>query len=467
MRKIIVAKFGGTSVKTASAINQVKHIITDYITPSIQDREAKSFIAVSAVGGITNKLVEFCNSLHAANIQNCKKILTEIIDIHINLAKDLNILNLVKDKIEQRLFAYQNYTQTDITPVTHDEILSAGEDLSSLIITCFLQNSGLSVAYLDARKYLFTDSNFGKAKPHLAAIKLALSNELPNLTSKFIITQGFIGIDENGRTTTLGRGGSDYSAALIAEAVSANELLIYTDVPGVYTMDPNIVKSAKPIDSIGFQEMAEMANFGAKILHPFTLDPCVRSKIPVRILSTFEPEKPGTKVLLDQPILDNSEPKIHAVTMRKNQILVTIRSLKMLNTYGFLANIFDILARYKVSVDLITTSEVSIALTVDSTMFGSHGMNPFVQNKELLSELNEVAEVIVGEGLTLIALVGTGLTLTGSIQKMLGRLQDRFVRLICYGASSSSVGILVHEHEATEIAVTLHKELLEEEQKLC
>jgi aspartate kinase len=170
----------------------------------------------------------------------------------------------------------------------------------------------------------------------------------------------------------------------------AEKLYIYTDVDGVYTIDPNIVPTAQKIDKISFQEMAEMANFGAKILHPSTLEPCLRSSIPVKILSTFKPDGKGTDIVFDKQ--DESETLIKAVTIRRKQILVTLKSINMVNAYGFLANIFNILAKYKISVDLITTSEINIALTIDGNMLGSQEINPFIENKELL--LQEAHEAI-------------------------------------------------------------------------
>ncbi len=437
----IVAKFGGTSVKTAKSIKNVAKIVA--ANPEIK------IVVVSAVGGITNLLVDFCN--HG---KERPAITQKILDIHYNLTKELNLdINEEIESLMMRIIKIKDYDT--LKPKEIDYILSLGEDLSSLIISKYLNLNGIKARYLDARKFLITDHNYGKAIPDLNRIKqFSFGNELS-------VTQGFIGATLEGDTTTLGRGGSDYSAALAAEAINAKELLIYTDVPGVYTMDPNVISTAQPIAKLGFQEMAEMANFGAKILHPATLEPCIRAKIPIRILSTFEPEKPGTIINTDEKA-EFYDYCIRAITMRKKQVLVNIKSIKMLNACGFLASIFETLARHKISIDLITTSEVSVALTVDYNNLGAHNSNPFIQDQTLLTDLKEFAEITVEEDLTLVAVIGYGLNLPGIIQKILDAITSFKIRLVCYGASNSNIGILVPDDHATDIVKILHRTLLEE-----
>ncbi len=434
----VVAKFGGTSVKTPAAIRKVAEIITS-------DANIRT-VVVSAVGGVTNLLVEFCKADKIARTSLKDRLLS----IHLNLIAELELE--LEEEINGTLGQLNEIQVVDAKSI--DRIVSIGEDLSSLIVTAYLQKQGVDGMHLDARLFMLTDEHYGKATPQLDQIKAY------SFPQRLFITQGFIGSTAYGDTTTLGRGGSDYSAALIAEAMDADELLIYTDVPGVYTSDPNRIHNAQLIPELTFQEMAEMANFGAKVLHPATLEPCVRAKIPIRILSTFDHGKPGTLVRVEDSNLAN-DVCIRAITMRTNQILITIKSLKMLNVYGFLSNIFDILAYYKISVDLITTSEVSVALTIDNANIGSHNINPFMENKSLLSELKKFAEIVIEEDLTLIAIVGYGLTVPGFIQKILEIIKPYKIRLVCYGASNSSIGILVPKISADEVANLLHKELLE------
>lgn len=434
----IVAKFGGTSVKTASSIRRVANII--------KANNVLKIIVVSAAEGVTNLLVKLC---HAPKDERAE-IIAQLHSIHLNLAHELDLS--IDAHIEKKIAILDGADASN--PEKMDIILALGEDLSSLILHSFLKQQGVSVTHVDIRNYLITDDHFGKAAPDLATIK-TLAESWPD---GLCITQGFIGSTKNCQTTTLGRGGSDYSAALMAEAINANELLIYTDVTGVYTMDPNIEPSAHLITELSFQEMAEIANFGAKILHPSTLEPCFRAKIPVRILSSFEPEKTGTSIGVFDKI--NLTPRIRAITMRKNQILVTIKSINMLNNYGFLASIFNILAKYRISVDLITTSEISIALTVDEASLNSHEINPFTHNQGLIDELSQIAEMTVENDLTLLAVIGSGLTVQGITQKTLHLLAAYTLRLICYGASASNIGILVPKEEAAQMARILHQELL-------
>lgn len=439
----IVVKFGGTSVKTESAIISAYNIIA-----KANSKSNICAIIVSAVGGATNLLLEFC----AVDPSGRKALADQFLKIHLDLASalDLHIGHIIQDKI-QRLYVGD---LPDFHEEQIDHIVSLGEDLSSFIIYEFLKFKGLEIEHIDARQFMGTDDRFGRAEPDIKAIKTKLTRLVSAKGNKMFITQGFLGSTTDGKTTTLGRGGSDYSAALVAEALDANELFIYTDVPGVYTIDPHITKEAKVIEELSFAEMAEMANLGAKVLHPQTIEPCLRSNIPINILSTFEPEKGGTRISeLDSAF---KTARVHAITMRQLQILVTIKSLKMINAYGFLAKIFAILSKYKVSVDLITTSEVSVALTIDGNVFTS---NPF-HNKELIHELHKFSDVTIEKSLTLIAVIGAGLTTAGLVQSLLGQIEHKFLRLICYGASSSNIGILVPCEDAASIAITLHQKLL-------
>ena len=272
------------------------------------------------------------------------------------------------------------------------------------------------------------------------------------------MTQGFIGSDSHGQTTTLGRGGSDYSAALFAEALGAHELEIWTDVPGVLTMDPRVVPTARIIPEISFSEAAEMANFGAKVLHPATLWPAVRASIPVFVGSTFQPEKGGTRIL---PTRSGTAPLIRAIAVRNKQTLITVSSLRMLNTHGFLAKMFEILARHQMSVDLVTTSEVSVALTVDETSLGSAGKRVH-ENTAMLDELRTIADVKIEEDLSLIAIIGNSLNQSAGVAaKVFQSISEFNIRLVCHGASEHNVCLLVSSKEANEVAKRLHHVCIE------
>lgn len=438
-----IAKFGGSSVKTAKAIRQVAAILKDLSNLRL--------VVVSAIGGVTNLLVEFCSTSPSKR----EDIAMQILAIHTALASELELF--LSNEINSKLIKLRELEVTEFTKAQIDNILALGEDLSCLIVHAFLERQGLNINKIDARDYIITDDHFGRAVPDIKVIE----ERAHLLPQGLCIMQGFIGSTKDGCTTTLGRGGSDYTAALMAEALQASEVLIYTDVPGVYTMDPNLISSVKIIEELSFHEMEEMANFGAKILCPATIEPCMRAQISIRILSTFDLTKPGTRVSALKANAAFSQ--IRAVTMRENQILVTVKRLKSVNPCGFLANIFSVLASHKISIDLITTSEVTTALTVDGTNLGSHGINPFIGNTELLRELRQFADILVETNITLVAVIGHGLMMPTMFQNVLGVIQEIPIRMVCYGASSSSICLLVKQDEAIKMAKKLHSILVERE----
>ena len=447
-RKQVVAKFGGTSVGSAEAIKQVCHILT---------RDDTARLAVlSAVGGVTNKLVTF-----GREVAQRPALLEEICEQHLRIAQELVIEDIVAQDLQTLFLELEAYVSQTLTPAAFDTVLSLGERLSTTLVYHFLKVHGHPVVLWDARHFIMTDHHFGKAMPLVHEIKPRVEKALSQLKGhEIIVTQGFIGATLEGQTTTVGRGGSDYTAALFSEALGAEELYVYTDVRGVYTMDPNRVREARFISHLGFQEMAELANFGAKILHPATLAPCVRASIPVVIASTFEPDGGHTLITADSPQpLDRPVP-VQAIALRKDQTLLTIKSLHMLNAHGFLANIFMVLSSYKISVDVITTSEVSVALTVDGSQ-KAHG-TPLLTDPELLSQLQAFAEVSIEEGLTLVTLVGPHLSQhPGAVQEIVASMRDVPLRLICQGASSSNVSFLMPAGIANEVAVSLHQKFIE------
>ncbi len=448
MTRKTVAKFGGSSVETADAMQQVAAVV--------ESNRDIGVVVLSAVGGITNRLVAFCQAPHDQR----GEMINEIEAIHLAIATALALPEKVAQAIHQQVGKLTEIDGENLSNEVFDEVLALGEQLSTRLVASLLEARGAQVLLLDVRKVMITDDHFGKAVPDLAVIKQRCNEFIASVDdTTIVVTQGFIGATADGRTTTLGRGGSDFTAALLAEALACDQLAIYTDVSGVYTMDPNIVTNAHPIAQISFQEMAEMANFGAKILHPATLEPCIRSAIPVRILSTFAADSDGTLITLAKRD-DTAPPLVHAITLRKKQILVTIKSLNMLNACGFLAKVFTILADHKISVDLLTTSEVSVALTIDGASLGSHENNPF-KNQIVLNALHEFSQTVVEEELTLLAVIGIGLNRPGMTQRILAKLKGYFIRLICYGASASSIGILVKQRDANAIATLLHEDLIE------
>ncbi len=308
----------------------------------------------------------------------------------------------------------------------------------------------------DARALLRTDSQFGCALPDPQQTKTQCQDQLlPRLATHLVVTQGFIGADANGQTTTLGRGGSDYSAALFAEAIGAKSLAIWTDVPGIYTTDPRIADRARPISEISFSEASEMATFGAKILHPSTLVPAVRQHIPVFVGAANAPEQGGTWIREQA----HTAPLFRAVALRRNQTMVTLTSLNMFHAYGFLAKVFEILARFEISVDLITTSEVSVSLTLDQT----HTQGDAPQLPEAaVAELTRLCQVNICANLAVVALIGNDMNHTpGATFPVFSALAQHKLRMICYGASDHNVCVVVEDHDATDVVQRLHADLFE------
>ncbi|HEA3129721.1 TPA: lysine-sensitive aspartokinase 3 [Aeromonas hydrophila] len=450
MSPINVAKFGGTSVANAAAMNNCADVVLA--------NPATRVVVLSASAGVTNLLVALAQGdLDEAGQEAQLVRLTEIQQAILTELGDLGDLSdLIHGQLgEIRTMACQAHLHTDAELA--DRIIACGELMSTRLFTELLRQRGVKACWQDARQLLRTDSRFGKASVDLAATRALCQATLgPLLGDSLIITQGFIGADGDGRTTTLGRGGSDYSAALLAEALDAGSIEIWTDVPGIYTTDPRLVTRARPIPEISFVEAAEMATFGAKVLHPATLQPAVRQDIPVFVGSSKDPAAGGTWIRAST----RTNPLFRAVALRRNQVLVTLHSLNMFHAYGFLAEVFGILARHRISVDLITTSEVSVSLTLDHTGSQSNG-EPILGDK-VLAELGQLCKVQVETGLALVALIGNRMSEAAGVgSQVFDAIREHNIRMICYGASAHNLCFLVKEDEAGHIVNRLHQELLD------
>lgn len=442
-----VAKFGGTSMADAHAMRRCASIINS-------DPD-KRIIVVSATSGTTNLLTEFATNI---SVEERMAIAEQIRTKHTDICSDLKNPDIALNKITPLLdeLSVMASRKQIMTPMLRDEILSIGERLSSTIFVEILkEENGLPVTWLDARDVIKTDSLFGSAEPDIAGISnQAEQYIIPFVTDQRIVTQGFIGSDVNHKTTTLGRGGSDYSAALFAEAADADVLEIWTDVTAIYTTDPRIVPDARPITEISFDEAAELSVFGAKVLHPATMVPAIRKNIKVYVGSSIYPEKPGTWIVKNS----KNNPVIRAISLRRNQTLLTVHSLDMLHRYGFLVKLFDVLSNHKISVDLVTTSEVSVALTLDSDI---HAPGNQKLTDEVLDELRTFCEVEIERNLSLIALVGNNLDATAGLSgPVFGSLEEVNIRMICHGASSHNLCFLVAEKEAEDVIRTLHQRFI-------
>lgn len=450
MSHLSVAKFGGTSVANHAAMTACAKII-------IADPNTRVVI-LSASAGVTNLLVALANGVDTAQRA---KLTAEVRSIQENILAELKDDSAVRPEIERMLNQIESLAEAAslaTSPALTDELISYGEMMSTRIFVEVLRELNTQSTWLDVRSIVATNSNFGKAAPNDELTQKNSDNILKPLIDRgeLVITQGFIGRDANGKTTTLGRGGSDYSAALIAEVLNAKDVLIWTDVAGIYSTDPRIVPNAQRIDTMSFAEAAEMATFGAKVLHPATLLPAVRSNIPVYVGSSKAPQDGGTWVTRDP----KPRPTFRAIALRRDQTLLTLSSLNMLHAQGFLAKVFNILASHKISVDSVTTSEVSIALTLDKTGSASSGAD--LLSNELLTELSELCTVKVDTGLALVALIGNDLHMAaGTAKRIFAALEHYSVRMISYGASTNNICTLVQGSQADDVVRDLHKSLFE------
>ncbi|WP_349921860.1 lysine-sensitive aspartokinase 3 [Aeromonas veronii] len=450
MSQINVAKFGGTSVADAAAMNHCADVVLA--------NPATRVVVLSASAGVTNLLVSLAQGELDEAGQDAQ--LARLADIQQAILTALgepgDVSAIIHAQLaEIRTMARQAQLHTDAELA--DRLIACGELMSTRLFTELLHQRGVKAQWQDARQLMRTDSRFGKASVDLAATRTLCQASLgPLLGDSLVITQGFIGADGDGRTTTLGRGGSDYSAALLAEALDASSIEIWTDVPGIYTTDPRLVTRARPIPEISFVEAAEMATFGAKVLHPATLQPALRQDIPVFVGSAKDPAAGGTWIRAST----TTNPLFRAVALRRSQVLVTLHSLNMFHAYGFLAEVFGILARHRISVDLITTSEVSVSLTLDHTGSQSNG-EPILSDK-VLAELGQLCKVEVETDLALVALIGNRMSEAAGVgSRVFDAIREHNIRMICYGASAHNLCFLVKESEAGHIVNRLHQELLD------
>ena len=449
MTSFVVAKFGGTSVADFDAMNRSADMV-------LADPDTR-LVVLSASAGVTNLLVALAEGLEASERQAKLAALHKIQFDILGRLRNPSVISEEIERLLENIITLAEAASLATSTALTDELVSHGELMSTLLFVEVLRERNVQSQWFDVRKVLRTSDRFGRAEPDVTAIAELTTQQLaPRLAEGIVITQGFIGSEAKGRTTTLGRGGSDYTAALLGEALQASRVDIWTDVPGIYTTDPRVVPAAKRIDVIAFEEAAEMATFGAKVLHPATLMPAVRSNIPVFVGSSKDPKAGGTIVCNTT----ENPPLFRAIALRRKQTLLTLHSLSMLHSRGFLAEVFSILARHSISVDLVTTSEVNIALTLDTT--GSTSTGDTLLTQSLLMELSELCRVEVEEDLALVAIIGNALSRASGVGKEVFGVLDPFnIRMICYGASRYNLCFLVPGHEAEQVVQKLHHNLFE------
>lgn len=446
MSNLIIAKFGGTSVADFDAMSRCAEIILA--------NNAIRVVVVSASSGVTNLLVGITKTTNVTERLDAYAGIEAITLAVLNHLQQPEQVAQVVELLLTELKALIENGGAVYSSAHKDLIQSFGERLSSALFSQVLVERGIAAQCFDIRRVMRTDSCFGRAEPLIQQIaQLAETHLAPLLAEQIIVTQGFIGQDKFEQTTTLGRGGSDYSAALLAEALQADTVQIWTDVVGIFTTDPRLTDQARCIAEISFDEAAEMATFGAKVLHPATLIPAMRCNIGVFVGSSREPAAGGTWIAREV----QQRPPYRAIALRKSQTLITVKSPDMLHAAGFLARVFDILSRHQISVDLVTTSEISVALTLDEggmTSAFSHAVEP------ALLELRLFCDVEVEQGLSLIAVIGNHLHsskgVTGELFQTLERIN---MRLICHGASKHNLCFLVQDADAPAVVKQLHASL--------
>lgn len=451
--KIVVSKFGGTSMGDAECMKR---------SAQVAFKQNSKLIVVSATSGTTNDLIELGTTAEKSTWENASLLFTKIKIKHLKIARDLDMSPEKIDCLNQLFLELESMSRgvhllKDCSLKALDSIQSIGERLSSLLFTEAMnlilrkENSLRQAKWFDARDVVITDNQFSKARPLTSDIKAQCLQHLGVVkhTDQIFVTQGFIGRTKEGMTTTLGRGGSDYSAAIMAEGLGADVLEIWTDVAGIATTDPRLCDTARAIPEISFKEASELATFGAKILHPATLMPAIRSGIPVFVGSSFNPEQGGTWVTKD---VDDT-PLVRALALRKKQILVTLSTPEMLFTHGFLFQVFSVFNSHKISIDAITTSEISVSLTLDDST---------LMNRELLADLEKIADVQVEDNLALVSLIGNNINHTpGLAKKIFETIPDINVRMICLGASKHNFCFMITEDKGAEVIKRLHKTFIE------
>ena len=448
MSQWVVAKFGGTSMATIESMSQCADVVIS---------KQANIVLVSATSGTTNQLVELADVASRGDMHKANLILEAIEERHTQMLLETKPGARAMEKLrtyvrELKTVAKGCALLKECSPKAYDALMSQGELLSSTIFTSLLKSkTDKDVYWFDSRNVIATDNQHGKARPQLDQIKSNCQSIFQD-AGVLYVGQGFIGQGPNGITTTLGRGGSDYSAALVAEGIGADILQIWTDVPGMATTDPRICPDAQSIDELSVKEASEMATFGAKILHPSSLAPAIRQDIPVFVGSTFEPEKAGTTITDDV----SAHPLIRAVTLRNNQTLIITSNPDMLSASGFLKRIFTVFDNYEISIDAITTSEISVAVTIDQSEFPTGE-----KAEQFITELEALGQVKIEKNMSLIAIVGNNLHQTPGVGgQIFNSLENINVRMITHGASSHNFCIIVDEAQAKQAVKQLHENLI-------
>ncbi|MBI2431133.1 MAG: aspartate kinase [Candidatus Levybacteria bacterium] len=441
----LVLKFGGTSVSTKERILTIRDIIR-------KENNHHIAVVVSAVSGITDLLL----SLPKETKKQQDVIIQRIKNVHLALINNLlnnesvknNALLYVDRKIieVQKLMGKKRKNKAFL-----DKLVSYGEILSSYIVAETLRLHGIPASQIVATELIVTDDNFGSAEFLLEPTQKNINQKLKPLIEKGIVAviTGFIGSTVYGETTTLGRGGSDYSASIIGLCLKTKEVQIWTDVDGVFTADPHIVENARPIPEISFQEASEMAFLGAKVLHPRTMRPAVKAGIPVRVLNTFNPKNQGTSIVKKK----ERKSRITAITFKRRVVLLTIKAEQMFMSTGFLAKIFDIFREANISVDLISVSEVTVSLTLDRAD----------ALQDVVKKIEKFARVTIDEEASVVSVIGEHIgRYPHAIRDVFSILDKKNIRvkMISFSAQNRNISCVIKSTRWEEAVHELHNGLL-------
>lgn len=434
-----VLKFGGTSVGSIENMTQVKDIIHD---------NEKKIVVLSAMSGTTNALVTISD--HIKNDQKSKAFVridtleTLYIETTQALFSNEEVICEVQEYIQDIFYYLRTSVDKKYDQLLYNTIVSYGELLSTYIFSAYIRQEGVNVQLLPALDFMRIDRNNEPDNFYIRQNIHRIIDELP--AADVYITQGFICLDVDGNVSNLQRGGSDYTATIIGAAIRAEEVQIWTDIDGFHNNDPRFVDNTTPISNLSFDEAAELAYFGAKILHPQTVTPVRELDIPVRLKNTMEPGSYGT--LITHNVHGEG---IKAIAAKDGITAIKIKSGRMLLAHGFLKKIFEIFERYETSIDMITTSEIAVSLTIDDAR----------HLPAILEELERFSFVEVDNHQSIICLVGNSIIYHNQTHKLFQILQDVDVRMISYGGSNNNISLLIHSDHKIDTLQRLHRYLFE------
>ncbi|MGF7080096.1 aspartate kinase [Mucilaginibacter sp. UYCu711] len=433
-----VLKFGGTSVGSPERMKKLLDII---------DASERQIVVLSAVSGTTNGLVEIGQAYLAGDKPKAASLITALKDKYETFIKELfaspEFLGQGKEVIDYHFGLLSNLANDLFTSIEDKIILAQGELLSTTLYHVYLKEIGVPSVLLPALEFMKTDEDNEPDVDHITTYLTPLLEAAPN--NNLFITQGYICRNAFGEIDNLRRGGSDYTASLIGAGIRSEEVQIWTDIDGMHNNDPRIVKGTKPIAQLSFDEAAELAYFGAKILHPQSVFPAQKYKIPVRLLNTMDPQARGTLITND-----SEKNQIKSIAAKDGITAVKINSSRMLLAYGFLRRVFEVFERYKTSIDMITTSEVAVSLTIDDT----------THLDEILGELKAFGDVEVDSDQTIICVVGDFATdKHGFGSRVLEAIKHLPLRMISYGGSNHNLSVLVKTEDKVEALRSLHSRL--------